>query len=309
VAGTDRRPLAFLCLSRDITEQRKVEVRERLQREQLRQADKLAALGTLVSGVAHEVSNPNHVITLNTNTLRSLAPGLQSVLDRLAREHGDFLIGRLPYSQLRDETPRLLDDILGASHRIKRIVSDLKAYARPDTSEPVRPFETNAAVTAAVELLRPLLQKSTCRFSLDLAPGLPPVPGRGPRVEQVVVNLLQNACQALRGPENAIRVTTRRSADGSHVLIEVCDEGEGIPPENLARLTDPFFTTKRDSGGTGLGLAVSVGIAQEHRGRLEFESAPGQGTTARLWLPISPARGEEGDLTAVDRAPATKEGP
>jgi PAS domain S-box-containing protein len=301
VADVDGHPLAFLGVGRDITERKKAEERERLQQEQLRQADKLAALGALVSGVAHEVSNPNHVIALNVATLRSLVPGLQSVLDRLARERGEILIGPLPYSQLRDEVPRLLDDILGASNRIKRIVSDLKEYARPDASEPFRPFQTNAAVTAAVELLRPLLHKSTRRFSMDLAPDLPHIPGRGTRIEQIVVNLLQNACQALRGPEDAIHVSSRRSADGAYVLIEVRDEGEGIPRENLARLTDPFFTTKRDHGGTGLGLAVSASIAQEHQGRLEFESAPGQGAIVRLWLPLSP--GNFGDRQAVLSVP------
>jgi polar amino acid transport system substrate-binding protein len=142
------------------------------------------------------------------------------------------------------------------------------------------------SVHAAVELLRPLIQKSSRRFSLEVAPGLPKLLGRSQRVEQVIVNLLQNACQALRRPDEAIRVVTRLDEARQRVVIEVQDEGEGIPPENLPRLTDPFFTTKRDHGGTGLGLAVSAGIAQEHRGALEFESTPGQGTTVRLCLPL-----------------------
>ena len=104
----------------------------------------------------------------------------------------------------------------------------------------------------------------------------------------MAVNLLLNACQALTSPQAAIAVSTAVSDDGQSVVLTVADEGAGITPEDLPRITDPFFTTKRGSGGTGLGLSVSAGIVKEHGGSLDFVSQPGRGTTARLSLPVAP---------------------
>jgi len=112
------------------------------------------------------------------------------------------------------------------------------------------------------------------------------------RIEQVMVNLMLNACQALPDPGRSIRVFTSRESDRDGVLFVVEDECVGIPSEDLSRLTDPFFTTKRERGGTGLGLSVSAGIVKEHGGSLEFRSVPGAGTTAILSLPAIPAEAD-----------------
>jgi polar amino acid transport system substrate-binding protein len=133
------------------------------------------------------------------------------------------------------------------------------------------------------------LRRATRRFELALAPGLPPVQGSAQRLEQVVVNLLLNACQALPEAARGIRLATEHHPTLREVVLEVVDEGAGIPAENLKRLLEPFFTTRREAGGTGLGLAVSARIAREHRGRLEFRSEVGIGTTARLILPAPEA--------------------
>jgi PAS domain S-box-containing protein len=278
--------IAFQSIAHDITERKQAEERERRHQEELRQADKLMALGGLVSGVAHEINNPNHVISLNIATFQSLIPELLARLDKHAEQNGDFQVGRLPWVQVREETPRLLEDVRMASNRIKRIVTDLKEYARPDSVEQPAPFNLNAAVEDAVSLMRSVLKKATDRFELQLDPQLPDLIGRKRRVEQVVINLLQNACQALSANRQAVRVRTYRMEKPLRVAVEVRDEGGGIAPEHLSRLTDPFFTTKREKGGTGLGLAVSLGIARDHGGELEFQSLQGQGTTARLVLPI-----------------------
>lgn len=268
---------AVMVIATDITDLKKSE-------EKLRQADKMVALGGLVSGVAHEINNPNHVISLNIATFQSLLPELLARVDRSVQQTGAFQVGRLPWPQIREEVPRLLEDVRTASNRIKRIVTDLKEYAQPDSVEAPASFELNAAVEEAINLMRPMLRKATHRFELNLAPSLPALTGRMRRIEQVVINLVQNACQALPGADRAIRVCTFQEA--SHLVVEVQDEGSGIASEHLSRLTDPFFTTKRDKGGTGLGLAVSLGIARDHGGALDFRSVPGQGTTARLVLPL-----------------------
>jgi len=271
----------------DITERKQAEERERRHQEELRQADKLAALGGLVSGVAHEINNPNHVISLNASTVQSLLPDLVKHLDQYEKEKGDLHIGRLPWNAVRAEAPRLIEDIRTATNRIKRIVTDLKEYARPDHIEPPMRFNVNEAVEGAITLMRTVLRKATHQFEHELANELPSLMGRKQRIEQVVINLLQNACQALPDAEHAVRIRTYRMPDRDDVVIEVQDEGVGISSQHLSRLTDPFFTTKREQGGTGLGLAVSLGIAREHGGDLEFLSKKDRGTTVRLVLPIT----------------------
>jgi polar amino acid transport system substrate-binding protein len=114
------------------------------------------------------------------------------------------------------------------------------------------------------------------------------VRGDAQRLEQVIVNLLLNACQALPDPERAVVLATRLDGAGERVVVEVRDEGVGIAPEHLPRLTEPFFTTRREAGGTGLGLSISAGIVKEHGGTLDFAAAPGGGTVVTLSLPALP---------------------
>jgi polar amino acid transport system substrate-binding protein len=189
---------------------------------------------------------------------------------------------------MREELPGMLDEMLEGARRIKRIVEDLKDFARREDAPRHEPVELDAVVRAAARLVDPSIQKATHRFELSLAPDLPRVRGNAQRIEQVVVNLILNACQALPDPRQPVRVSTRLAPGGAAVQLVVEDEGVGIPADHLPRLTDPFFTTKRDSGGTGLGLSVSAGIVKEHGGTLEFRSSPGAGTTVVLTLPALP---------------------
>ena len=238
--------------------------------QQLVQADKMAALGVVVSGVAHEINNPNGLILLNVPILKKLNAEAMRVLDDVYREKGDFLLGG------------------GAYSRIRGIVDDLRDFSRVAPASDHQAFDLGEAARKASRLVGSSIHKATSRFSLDLAPDLPPVWGSPTRIEQVAVNLLLNACQALASPQAAIAVSTAISDDGQSVVLTVADEGSGIAPEDLPRITDPFFTTKRGSGGTGLGLSVSAGIVKEHGGSLDFVSQPGHGTTARLSLPAAP---------------------
>jgi signal transduction histidine kinase len=140
-------------------------------------------------------------------------------------------------------------------------------------------------VLSALELVSGHLRRATERFSTTLEEGLPRVRGNAQRLEQVIVNLLLNACQSLPDRRCAIRVSSRSSGDGREVMVEVRDEGAGISPDVLGRLAEPFFTTRQSSGGTGLGLYVSRKIVEEHGGTLVLESEPGRGTKAVVTLP------------------------
>ena len=278
--------LRTAALTREIAERRHAEEELRLNQEQLLQADKMAALGVLVSGVAHEINNPTGLILLEVPTLKRFHADATKVLESYYRENGDFSCGGLPYSRMREEIPRSLDKLQDSGKRIKRIVDDLKDFARQGDSACSEIVDLNAVAQAAVRLVEPTIRKATNRFSAEYGTSLPSFRGNVQRIEQVLVNLILNACQALPDSDRAIELTTWHDPERGLVLFRLRDEGSGISPENLARLTDPFFTTKRDMGGTGLGLSVSAGIVKEHGGTLEFASPPGSGTVVTLALPV-----------------------
>ncbi len=275
-------------LTREIAERKHTEEELRKNQQQLIQADKMAALGVLVSGVAHEINNPNGLILLDVQLLTDVLQDAEPLFEEHSRRHGEFTLGSLRYSRLREAIPRMMSEMLDASRRVKRIVEDLKDFARQGDPDLRDGMSLNEVARAALRLVDNLVRKSTSRFQVECAPDLPPIRGNPQRIEQVVVNLLMNACQALPDPGRAIALRTYVDSGRKAVCLEVRDEGVGILPEHLPRLTDPFFTTKRESGGTGLGLAVSAGIVKEHGGTLTFESTPGRGTAARLHLPLAP---------------------
>ena len=149
---------------------------------------------------------------------------------------------------------------------------------------PIGPISINEVVRSALTLLASPIKKATKRFSVSYGEELPRVRGNLRRLEQVVINLILTACQALPARDRAVRVVTSHDPETQRVLVTVDDEGVGIPRADLERILDPFYTTKRDKGGTGLGLAVAARIVDEHGGKLRYESQPGH-TQARLSLP------------------------
>jgi polar amino acid transport system substrate-binding protein len=274
-------------LAREVTERKRAAEELRLHQQQLVQAGKMAALGTLVSGVAHEVNNPTGFILLNMPILKGAFLDAIEILDAHEREQGDFALGGLPYSRMREEIPHMLEEMLQGARRIRHIVDDLKNFSRKEDALRFESVDLNAVAQAAVRLVDNSIRKSTRRFETNLADALPKVQGNPQRIEQVIVNLLVNACQALPDSSRGISLSTRHDPDRGTVTVELRDEGVGIAPEHMPHLTDPFFTTKRESGGTGLGLSVSAGIVKEHGGSLQFSSTPGAGTTVTLTLPAA----------------------
>ncbi|HJV33802.1 transporter substrate-binding domain-containing protein [Geomonas sp.] len=274
-------------LTREIAERKHAEAELRLNQQQLVQADKMAALGVLVSGVAHEINNPTGLILLDLPLLKKAHRDIRPILDEHQRQEGDFLLAGVPYSEMSVEMTRMLDEMQDGAQRIKRIVNDLKDFARRDDTGDKSAIDLNETVRTALRLVEPTIRRSTGRFRVELEDDIPNVLGNTQRIEQVVVNLVLNACQALPDQEHGITVTTRYNRTTSNAILVVRDEGVGIAAENLSKLTDPFFTTKRDSGGTGLGLSVSAGIIKEHNGTLTFDSTPGSGTTVTLSLPAA----------------------
>jgi len=283
-----------LIAFRDISEHKEAERRAKVEYEQLVQAGKMVSLGILVSGVAHEINNPNNSIILNVPLLSRMWYDARVILDQYMEDNGDFLLGNLRYSFARERVPHLFSGVMSSSKRIKHIVQDLKNYARQGSTVLNEVIDINGVLKAAALLLDNQLQKATDRLEIGYGFGIPHFRGNFQKIEQVVINVLQNACEALDDKSKAIRIRTGFDPRREQVWLEVADEGQGIPADDLPHVTDPFYTTKRACGGTGLGLSISSRIMQEHGGELTIHSRQGEGTTVTLTFPAR----HEGDAAA-----------
>jgi polar amino acid transport system substrate-binding protein len=255
-----------------------------LQQQQLIQADKMTSLGILVSGVAHEINNPTGLLLYNLPVLEKIYQAAADTLEERYQQEGDFLIGGLKYSVLRGESAQLFAEMQDGAMKIKRIVEDLKDFARKDSFALAESVDLNEVARAAVRLVENSIKKATSCFSIDCSEALPAFKGNRQRIEQVIINLLLNACQALTSKDQMISLRTY--AQGEEIVLEIKDEGCGIPAEQLTHLTDPFYTTRREQGGTGLGLSISASIIEEHQGRFDFSSELELGTCVSIYLPI-----------------------
>ena len=250
--------IAFIT---DITERKRIEAQLQRQREVLYQNEKLAALGTMAAGIAHEMNNPLGIITTRIEVM---------LLD--AEQQA------LPAQVLDD-----LQVLHRASQRVARIAAGLRSFARHSPGDRV-PLDLNAVVEESVQLLKKPLAADNVHVAVSLDRALPPILGDATTLNQVLMNLLTNAREAM--PEGGrIRVETGRAERPGWVRLLVADTGAGIPAEEISKIFDPFFTTKRT--GTGLGLSVSYGIIQEHGGTVDVQSRPGAGTSFVISFPTT----------------------
>ncbi len=248
----------------DVTEKKKAEDKSKYQIEQLMQADKMIALGTLVSGVAHEINNPNNFVMLNIPLIERVWFNILPILQNHYEENGDFSVGnRLMFSKIKDSMPLLLGGINEGSQRIKNIVEDLKSFARKDTSGYTQNVDLNKVVQTSVNLTANLVSKSTDRFIVKYSKIPSLVKGNKQKLEQVLINLIENSCQALSDRKQLVKIEIQ--IKDKFILLKVSDEGQGIKPTHLRKITDPFFTTKRNKGGTGLGLSITSKIIMQHK--------------------------------------------
>jgi len=235
--------------------------------EELIQSKKLASLGILTAGVAHEITNPLNNISMIAQTYAELYPTLAEP-DRI-----EFM------SKVDAET-----------ERIRKIVKSLLDFSKPKDANPAV-AEINSIVHTTLTLVQNMIDVSNIETSIHLADGLPPVFVDEHQVQQVLVNLVTNAVQAMSTGGRLV-ISTRMGKNGNSVEIGVADTGKGIAPEFLPHIFDPFFSTKGE-GGTGLGLSVSYGIIKNHHGEIRVDSKVGVGTTFTIELPRAPK--EEGN--------------
>jgi two-component system NtrC family sensor kinase len=262
---------------------------------QLLQSEKLAALGQLAAGVAHEINNPIAFVNSNLGTLKGYIkdmvkvlgayeaanqsivhhPDLQARLDQLKAElELDFVCA---------DAPQLIDESLEGISRVCSIVQDLKSFAHVDANPEWVPTDVHECLDSTLNIANNEI-KYKATVVKDYA-DLPEIDCLPSQLNQVFLNLLVNAAQAISGPTPGT-ITVRTARHGEDILIEIRDTGEGIPPEILKQIFDPFFTTKPVGLGTGLGLSISYGIIKRHHGRIDVRSEVGRGTSFCLTLPI-----------------------
>ncbi len=256
----------------------------------LLQQEKMASIGVLAAGVAHELNNPIGFVHSNLGTLGRYCDKLLRVLAEYERRlPGDaeleVLRRELKLAFLLEDLPTLIRESLEGTERVRKIVADLKVFSRPSEKQAVH-ADLNDCLRSTLNIVHNEL-KYKARVTTDLA-SIPPVLCRPGEINQVFLNLLVNACHALQG-QGEVRVATRAEEDA--VVVTVADTGCGIPEEIRGRIFDPFFTTKPVGQGTGLGLTISYDIVRKHGGTLTFESEVGKGTTFRIRLPV----GSEGE--------------
>ena len=272
--------MAAMVVITDITENRK------LQWQALRSA-RLASLGVLSAGIAHEINNPNHAILANASLLARIWRDALPILDEYEREEGDFLLAGLSFTAARQIIARGMSDIGKNAKRIQKIVDNLKHLGKQDRGHMDELADIGQILHAAVTLLEARIRKHTDFFSLALPEVLPAVRGNVQQLEQVFINIIVNALEALPARSRAVRVSAGAGGGGERIVVQVEDQGRGIAEDVMARIGDPFFTTKAECGGTGLGLSISSSIVDRHGGVLRFESNRDLGTTVSIDLPVS----------------------
>jgi len=257
---------------------------------QLLQQEKMASIGQLAAGVAHELNNPIGYVHSNLGTLGRYFDKIREVIDayeaRLVpgaappAETLDALRKRLKLSFVLEDLPNLLKESLEGTERVRKIVSDLKVFSHPAESDPKYADLVEGLKSTLNIVWNELKYKAEVKTEFG---ELPPVRCVAGQINQVFMNLLVNAGQAI---SNGGVITLRAHAEGDQAVLEIADNGCGIPRENLRRVFDPFFTTKPVGKGTGLGLAISLDIVRKHGGTLEVASEVGKGTCFTIRLPV-----------------------
>jgi len=276
----------YYCSIRDMGEKIRAEEEARANHARLIQANKMSSLGFLVSGMAHEINNPNNFIRVNAALLDDIWRDARPLLKTLASQDDGITLGGLSLNDAAETGAQLIDGITRGSQRISAVVKGLKDFSRADTTGLDGIVDINRVIADVRMIIDHQIQAGTDRFQVSCPDSLPVVRGSHQQIEQVLINLLTNALQALPDRNHGVRIDISHDAATDEVLLLVIDDGAGMMPDVLAKLTEPFFTTRAAEGGTGLGLSICKSIVRDHGGTLSFVSEFGRGTTATVRLPV-----------------------
>jgi len=303
LGGLRRRVTTLEALEK---ESKQTEVALRDSQEQLYQAQKMEALGTLVAGVAHEINNPVNLIMFNIPLVQKCWDDFLPVLKKHAAREPDKKYAGLSYDFLKENFGQLLLDIHIAAKRVAKIVENLKGFARQSSVVDKRVIQLNTAVENAARLSQSSLRKSGVHLKLDLAADLPLMEGNLQSIEQIVLNLIINAVQAIEHDHGMVRIATGLRNKNGHIYVSVQDNGYGISPSISDKIFDPFVTDKKAEGGTGLGLSVTYSLVKAHEGEITFRTQKGKGTTFMVSFPTS-LKGKTAKILVVDDDEMTRD--
>ncbi len=255
--------------------------------QQLLQSEKMAAIGQLAAGVAHEINNPIGFVNSNLGSLKAYTSNLLRLIEAYESSQPEVIARARQAADLeflREDLPSLLAESQAGLDRVTRIVQDLKDFSRVDQAERQR-ADLNAAMNSTLNIVRNELK---CKADVIVELGdIPEIDCAPAQLNQVFMNLLVNAAQAISGHG---KIFVRSGFDKGNVWFEIEDTGAGMSAETRSRIFEPFFTTKPVGKGTGLGLSISYDIVvKRHQGRLEVHSEFGRGSRFRIWLPIVPS--------------------
>ena len=259
----------------------------------LMQSEKLASIGQLAAGVAHEINNPIGFIFSNFGTLEQYLQDLFQILDTYEQAEGSIsdaaalarirnIKAELDIEYLKEDIPNLMHESRDGIQRVRKIVQDLKDFSRVDARQEWESVDLHAGIDSTLNIVN-----NEIKYKADVVKHYGPLPEvqcLPSELNQVFMNLLVNAAHAITAERGTITIST--GAEGPNVWVDVADNGTGIAAENLQRIFDPFFTTKPVGKGTGLGLSLSYGVVQKHGGRMEVSSELGVGTRFRVTIPI-----------------------
>lgn len=288
----------FSCISRmvedhlvgawqDIHDEKMLRFEAKQRMQQVIQADKLASLGEVVAGVAHEINNPNSFITYNIPLLQESWEVFLPIVQAHIKNHPGEKYAHITLEEMVGEVSEIIEAITIGSNRINSIVAKLKDFARMDESSPTKLVDINAVIADTLTIVGAQVRKLVGRVDVELGSDLPLFHGHFQKLEQVMANVIMNSANAIQEKERGtILIRTRFCSRLCCVLVEIEDNGQGMAQSVIGKIFDPFFTTKRDSGGTGLGLSVSYGLIQEHGGSIAVLSRPGLGSKFTVFLPV-----------------------
>lgn len=252
---------------------------------QLQQAQKMETLGTLVAGVAHEINNPINLIMYNLPLIQKVWLDLLPVLMKHKEKDPDRKYGGFTYTFIEDNLPQLIADMDMAANRVAKIVADLKNFSRQSNVTEIHPIQVNTAVRNALRLAQTTLRKSGVQIELDFIENLPLIEGNLQSIEQILLNIIINAIQAIDHDHGRIHISTGFQIKDGRIYVRISDNGRGINPSISDKIFLPFVTDKQVEGGTGLGLSVTYSLVKAHEGEIAFQSRPGEGTTFSVYLP------------------------
>jgi PAS domain S-box-containing protein len=271
---------------RDVTEENTMRQEAELRLQHIIQTHKLTSLGEVVTGVAHEINNPISFISYNIPLLEEMWNTIEPVLLDNGQDSFPLSNKGMEIGEISQNMREIIEDFKIAANRITRVISGLKEFARADGTVQKKPVQIADVIHGALTIVGAQVRKTVSRIDQYIDNDLPAIPGHFQKIEQIVANLLINAHQAIpQGKKGRIVICARRVERLSALLIEIEDNGCGMEQALLDHIFEPFYTTRRDKDGTGLGLFISYGLVKEHDGLIGVLSRPGLGSRFTVFLP------------------------